>query len=131
VLRALARVAQSSMLPIVKAKLRPIGLICIVLFLAFGALAFFSYRRLLAFENRFMPNLATLPTHHERRVSFRVVDLGSATRLPHWTVAYHEQPVTDTERIDPSITVDLFGRIADAASKDVSSAVESYQQERR
>jgi hypothetical protein len=111
----------------VKTKLSPIVLICIVLVLAFGALAFFSYRRLLAFEHRFMPHLTTLPTHHERRVSFRV----SVTRLPHWIVAYHEQPVTDTEYIAPSITVDLFGRIADAASKDVYWAVERYMQEQR
>lgn len=76
-----------------------------------------------------MPDLATLRTHHERRVYFRVIETGSVTKLPHWIVTYHEQPVTDTEYIDPSITVDLFGRIADAASKDVSWAVERYKQE--
>lgn len=112
-------------------KLRLIGLICAGLVLAFGVLAFFSYRRLLAFEHRFMPDLTTLPTHHERRVSFRVIELGSVTRLPHWRVTYHEQPVTDTEYIDPSITVDLFGRIADAASRDVYWAVERYNQHQR
>ena len=67
-----------------------------------------------------MPDITTLSKRHERRVSFHVIELWSATRLPHWTVTYHEQPVTDTEYIDPSLTVDVFGRIADAASKEVS-----------
>jgi hypothetical protein len=74
-----------------------------------------------------MPELAALATHHERRVSFRLCERRSATHLPHWTVTYHEQPVTDTGYTDPSLTVDFFGRIADAVSKEVFLAVESYK----
>lgn len=112
-----------------KAKLRLIGFICAGLVLAFGALVFFSYRRLLAFEHKFMPDLTSLPTHHERRVCFRLIEMGGVTQLPHWTVTYHEQPVTDTNYVDPSLTIDLCGRITDAASKEVYWAVERYKQE--
>ena len=76
-----------------------------------------------------MPEFATLSTRHERRVSFHVIELWGATWIPHWTVTYYEQPVTDLEYIDPSLTVDLFGRIADAASKEVYGPVETYKRQ--
>lgn len=116
---------------IMKSKRKIFGLCCVAFLVAFGALSLVSYRRLLAFENRFMPEFATLPTHHERRVSFHVIELWAATWIPHWTVTYHEQPVRDTEYIDPSLTVDLFGRIVDSASKEVNWAVETYKQQRQ
>jgi hypothetical protein len=112
-----------------KSTRRIIKLGCVALLLMLGALVLYSYQRLLVFERRFMPEIATLPTRHERRVSFHFIALWSATWIPHWTVTYHEQPLTDTEYIDPAITVDLFGRIVDVASKEVFSAVETYKRE--
>jgi len=111
----------------VKSKLTIIGLFCVTLVVALAALSYYSYRRLLEFEHMFMPEFTTLSTNHERRVLFHVFDLWEGTLLPHWTVTYHEEPVTDTEYIDPSITVDLFGRILDGSSKEVSWAVETYK----
>jgi len=73
---------------------------------------------MLAFEHQIMPDITMLSTRHVREVSFHVVG---------WTVTYREKPVIDTAYIDPSLTIDLFGRIADAASKRVVDAIGTYE----
>ncbi|MEO7932827.1 MAG: hypothetical protein ABIT76_06690 [Chthoniobacterales bacterium] len=65
-----------------------------------------------------MPNITMLSTRHVREVSFDVFA---------WTVTYREKPVTDTAYTDPSLTIDLFGRIADSASKGVADAIGTYE----
>lgn len=76
----------------------------------FFALHVYSYVCLLEYEKRFMPEFSTLSTPHVRRVS---------AHFASWTVAYYEDPVTDLRYVDPSITVNIFGRISDASSKEV------------
>lgn len=112
-----------------KSKPKIIGLSLATLLLAFGAVTFYSYRRLLVFERLFMPSLPSLPAHYERSVSFMIYEHPSATWLPHWTVTYQKQPMVDTDPINPFLTVDLCGRIASAGPKEVSKSVETYQQQ--
>jgi hypothetical protein len=99
-----------------KALFRISGLAALVVLIA---LVLYSHARLLDAERRFMPPMSSLATHHEREVSFRLF----APWGPHWRVVYRESPVTDTEYIDPALSVDLFGRVADTESKEVWSAV--------
>jgi hypothetical protein len=105
-------------------KRRIAGYICGALVIAFAALSFYSYRCLLAIERRFISQLGVVSTHDDRRVSFHLFEPWSGTCLPHWTVTYHEEPVTDINYIDPSLTVDLFGGIANTTSKELFWAVE-------
>src|SRR3712207_670915 len=99
-----------------------VGVFCLGALVCCAALLGYSHSGLLAAERQFMPSLSSLATPHQREVTFRLLGSSGAFR-PHWRVVYREVAVTDTEYIDPAISVDLLGRIADTESKEVWSAV--------
>jgi hypothetical protein len=102
----------------VKPKLQKLALLVAFPALVAGWLTVYSYRRLLALERLSMPDLASLHPPCSRSLQFNFCDPW-ACYLPHWTLSYPESQVTDLAYITPSITVDIFGRLAGTTSKDV------------
>ena len=72
-----------------------------------------------------MPEFVKLPTRHVREETFSLS--GPLFLLPNWTLTYREEPLTDLKYIDPSITIDIFGRIANHTSKEVSDLMSTYE----
>lgn len=97
--------------------------------LSFGLSVWYSYRELLALEKKCMPQFAEFEPHHfERQVSFHF--FGGPWHLkfvPGWTVEYCPPFFHNADGINPSLTVDLFGRVVDASSRDVIEAVENLE----
>lgn len=106
-------------------KLRKLSLLIAFLALVAGLLTVYSYRRLLALERQHMPDLSTMSPPSSRSVHFSFCDPWTCY-LPHWTLSYPELEVTDLCYVTPSITVDIFGRVADATSKEVCSSLGFY-----
>jgi hypothetical protein len=109
----------------VKSKLRKLCLVIALIALVAGLLTGYSYRRLLALERQHMPDLFTISPPSTRSVRFSFCDPWTSY-LPHWTLSYPERQVTDLRYVTPSITVDIFGRLADASSKDVRISLGIY-----
>lgn len=109
-----------------KSKLRKFCLVIALIALVAGLLAVHSYRRLLALERQHMPDLSTMSPQSTRSVRFNFCDPWTSY-LPHWTLSYPERQITDLGYVTPSITVDIFGRVADASSKDVRISLGIYQ----
>ncbi len=97
--------------------LLPLALVIVVVVVA---LAFYSRSAALRMEKKWMPDIASLATPHERKMNFILWDKWEGVRQPHWKITYHEEPVTDLRYVDPSITVDLFGNLIDTTSKSLS-----------
>ena len=108
-----------------KSKLNKLLFVIAFLALVAGFFTVYSYRRLLTFERQHMPDIATMSPPSTRSVRFNFCDPWTCY-LPHWTVSYPERQVTDLRYVTPSITVDIFGRLADASSKDVRISLGIY-----
>ena len=109
----------------VNSKVRKLSLVIALIALVAGLLTVYSYSRLLALERQHMPDLRTMSPRSTRSVRFNFCDPWISF-LPHWTLSYPERQVTDLRYVTPSITVDIFGRLADASSKDVRISIGIY-----
>ena len=91
--------------------------VSVVLAGCLSVLAFTSYRKALRVEDDVLRPCLSPSMNYERVVRFGALNpFGSI--LPHWKITYFETP-TSIAYDTPSITVNLFGQVADWGSKEV------------
>ena len=89
----------------------------LVLAACLTVLAFTSYKKALRVEDDVLRQCLSPSISYNRMIRFGALDPFSSM-LPHWTITYCETP-TSIGYDTPSITVNLFGQVADWRSKEV------------
>ena len=91
--------------------------VSMVLAVCVSLLAFTSYRKALRVEDDALRPCLSSAISYKRVVRFGALNpFGSI--FPHWKITYFESP-TSIGHESPSITVNLFGQVADWGSKEV------------
>lgn len=101
-----------------KRKRKALTISAVSLLVLFVVLIITSYQKALKVDNDVLKECLSSSRNYNRSIQFNLADLWISP-LPHWTIYYAEVP-TDVNYHNPSISVNLFGRIVDWRSKEVA-----------